>query len=171
MAGHPITARMAVELRRRTAERFADSPSATPLDYVADYVAAGSTLTALARELGVSHSLVMDWLRRQHGADTVRETMRAARETGAHVLVEQGLDIADAATAETVNVARLQVSTRQWVAERWNARELASKPANVALQVNVGTLMLDALRQPVSVLQSALDTAIPAPAKLLSDGN
>jgi DNA-binding transcriptional ArsR family regulator len=169
MAGTPITSRMAAELMRRTADRFADTP-ATALDYVADWCASGKTLTALARDLNVSHSLVMNHLRREYGAEVVSDTMRAARETGAHVLVDQGLDIADAATPETAQVARLQVATRQWVAERWNARELAAKPASVAVQVNVGALMLEALRQPVSALPIALETAIVAPANLLTDG-
>jgi len=113
----------------------------------------------------------MNYLRRKCGVDAVRETLRAARETGAHVLVEQSLDISDAATPESAQVARLQVTSRQWVAERWNARELAAKGATVAVQVNVGALMLDALRQPVADLQPALDTAIAEPANLLSAGN
>lgn len=157
-----------MDLRRRTVERFADDAGATALDYVADWIAAGNTLTALAKQLGVSTTLVSAYLRREYGADLTRDTLRAAREHGAHVLTDQSLDIADAATPETVNVARVQIATRQWTAERWNARELGAKTANVAVQVNVGALMLEALRQPVATLQPATENAIAEQADVLS---
>ena len=160
--------RVVAELRRRTVERFPDDASASELDYVASWVADGRTLTALAHELVCSHSLVMGYLRRKCGADVVASVMREARETGAHVLVEDALDIADAATEENVQVARLRTTTRTWVAERWNARELASKGPSVALQVNVGTLMLEALRQPAIDALPAITSAIAEPADVVS---
>ncbi len=168
MSGRPVTNRMAAELRRRTLERF-DDPNATVLDYCADWVASGQTMAKLARELEVSHSLVMTFLRHEHGTDVVRDVMRDARETGAHVLAEQSIDIADAATPDDVQVARLRAGTRQWVAERWNARELASKSATTAVQINVGALLLDALRQPIESLRAIESARTPEP-KLLTEG-
>jgi AraC-like DNA-binding protein len=164
MAGSPKKKALRIELERRTREEWPDELERTHLDYVADWQANGKTLRSLCDQLAVSPNMLHTHLRDTYGVGTVRDVLARAREAGAHLFAEESIDIADAATEDDVQVARLQVSTRQWVAERWNPKELGGqKGAN--LIVNVGSLMLEALRQPAP---SAIPSAIVEDAEVLS---
>lgn len=167
MAGSPVKRRLAAELELRARAEFPEDPSANALDYVARWQAGGNTLRKLCKELSVSAPMLSDYLRITYGAPETRAALSRAREYGAHQLVEQALEIADEATILDVQVARLRVQTNQWVAERWNAAEMGTKPAGASLTVNIGSLMLDALRQPIPA-PSAIASAIAIPADVLS---
>src|SRR5205823_1418744 len=75
-------------------------------------VAEGRTLIALAAELGVSRQIVSKLL----NSDEHAEALRKARKLAASVYAEESMQIADTATPETVQVAKLQVDTRRWTA-------------------------------------------------------
>lgn len=156
---------MLADLDQRTADWFGeDNAEATHLDYVAAWQAEGKTLSQLALELRISWEMIKDHLNRKHGREETNARLTRAREEGAHRLAEQSLDIADKARPEDVQVARLQVSTRQWVAEKWNARELGQKQG-ATVQINVGALMLAALQAPPP---TAIPAAIADEAEVLS---
>jgi len=168
MPGSPKKRAMILELERRTLLEFPDEPEATILDYVVRWQSNGKTLSKLCLELEVSWELLKDTLNRKWGRDEVNARLSRAREDAAHRLADETLDIADAATDDNVQAARLQVSTRQWVAERWN-RELAPNK-QAGIQINIGTLMLEALRQPPPPVP-AIAAAIVEEAQLLSADN
>jgi hypothetical protein len=113
--------------------------------------------------------MLSDYLRNTYGVADRDAKLRAARENAAHLLAEHALEIADAAKPEDAQVARLQVSTRQWVAERWNRKEFGQdRSSSAVVNVSIGSLMLDALRQPVAIEAPAIVGAIAEPAEVLS---
>jgi hypothetical protein len=58
---------------------------------------------------------------------------------------------------------------RQWLAERFNPERFGSRAPSVAVSMNVGALMLDALRQPRPSRPLASTRSLPSPAlKLLA---
>lgn len=154
------------ELERRTRAEWPDEPQRTQLEWVSQYQAGGGLLKTLADEMKCSSAYLREYLRVKYGADAVRDALRRAREEGAHSLVEEALVKADGATPENANAVRLQVQTRQWVAERWNASELGGAK-QAGIQINIGTLMLEALRQPPPA-PPAIAAAIVEEAEVLS---
>jgi hypothetical protein len=167
MPGSPKKAAMLAELERRTRTEFPDEADATHLDYVCRWQAEGKLAIGLARELGVSWELLRDYLYRKFGHENTATKLSRAREAGAYILVEESLELADEATEDNVQVKRLQVQTTQWVAEKWNARELGSKQ-QAGTVINIGTLMLDALRQPPPPNPFAIASVIVEDAQLVS---
>ena len=61
------------------------------------------------------------------------------------------LDIADSATNEEVNLAKLRIQTRHWTAERWNAPAYAQQKGQ-QVSINIQGMRMDALRH-VEVLE------------------
>ena len=169
MPGSPLKRAVSAELERRTRTEWPDEPERTQLEWVAQYQAGGGLLKTLADECKCSPAFLREYLRVKFGADAVRDALRRAREEGAHSLVEEALIKADVATPENANAVRLQVQTRQWVAERWNAAELGGQKQQ-GMTINIGTLMLEALRQP-SPPVSGIAAAIVEEAQLLSADN
>ena len=71
------------------------------------------------------------------------------------------MQIADEVPAdrEQIAKAKLRVDTRLWAAERWNRDELGKAP-EVALQLNINALHLDAMRvQRIPAKESAVPIA------------
>ena len=68
-----------------------------------------------------------------------------ARAKAADHLVAETIEIADQTDIEEVNKARLRVTTRQWVAERWNPAAYAQNKMP-SVQVNLSGMRLDVLR-------------------------
>jgi hypothetical protein len=171
MAGSPKKAAMLAELERRTRTEFPDEPEATHLDYVARWQAGGDTGLKLAKELGVSWELLKDNLDRKYGRETVNTQLSRAREAGAHRRVDMALDIADEISdepsKEEIAKARVQIQANQWVAEKWNARELGAKQG-AGTVINIGTLMLDALMQPPPPNPFVIPAVIAEDAQLVS---
>jgi hypothetical protein len=126
-------------------------PGATVLDYACKFVAEGGRIgqlaTLLAQDLGepVSRPFVSGIL--NNLTDDAKSRLAEARRESAMALVEEAAQIADDAepTTGAVQKARLQVGTRQWMAERFAPEEFGGKPGVV---VDMGQLFLEALRQP-----------------------
>ena len=169
MTGSPMKRALRAELERRTRAAWPEELERTHLDYVADWQAQGKFLKTLAAELKVSVPYLKEYLRLSFGGSTVSETLSRAREEGAHIHAEEALEIADEADEDNVQVKRLQMQSRQWLTEKWNAREFGSKQG-VNVNINVGQLMLTALQAPVPAIEapSAIVTAIAEPADVLS---
>jgi hypothetical protein len=88
-------------------------------------------------------------------ADVSDRTLSRARAGGSYRLLDESLSIADGVQSKNdVPAARLQVSARQFVIEKWNAAELGQK-AGASLTLNVTQLHLAAL-------QAVSNSAVPA---------
>jgi len=153
LAGNPRRRAIAVELEIR-ARNTADDETHTPLDYVAEWVESGKTLVKLALELSnasntdVTVPAIMAYLRKQYGHQAVDQRVTNARKASAHTLAEEALQIVDDADdgdANTLRKAEMQANKRLWMAERFNRAELGNE-RGVSVQINVGSLHLDAMR-------------------------
>ena len=82
---------------------------------------------------------VMRWLQKD---EAFREQYRESREIQAEILFDQLADIADAATPEDVNVAKLRIWTRQWIASRLNAKKYGDKPSEVTVNSTVNNFVV-----------------------------
>jgi len=142
------------------------------LHYVCARVTSGASLKALSLELStsigrpISYERLMRFLYDRYAVESVDSAIDAARVRASHVLADESLEIADAATPETAQVARVKVNQRNWLAERYNRKQYGQdKGSTVNVQLNVSTLHLEALQriEASTVLQA--DST-----KALSDG-
>lgn len=154
---------MIEELEKRTRlyfeiEEGEDNPHSN-LDYVVAQTEQGTTLTELAEDISgsikveIGRELISSYLRSTFDDTEIRLT--EARALASHALVEQAIKLVDQPAYTTVSVSRAasRARTRQWTAERWNAKELGqSKQQGITL--NIGTLHLDALRAPNHATQA-----------------
>ena len=118
------------------------------LEVILDRVADGETVTAIARDLGVSRAMLGNWLNHERRV----EQYALAKRRAAGALVEQSLDIVDEADPSTVQVAKLRADTRRWIASKLDRESWGEdKGPTVAIQIN--DLHLGALRQGGRVLE------------------
>jgi len=89
-------------------------------DIICDRLSEGESLLAISREKDMpSYSTVLRWL---DASEEFRGKYARARDVQQDYLIEEAGEIADRATPETVQVARLRCEQR-----RWNAAKLAPK--------------------------------------------
>ena len=107
-----------------------------------DAICAGMLTKDLCAQLGVSVSAFDRWVKR--GGEGRAGAYAHARARGGQSLAEETVSIADGATAADVQVARLRVDTRKWLAGTVN--DDYSTKAQPAVNIDLGSLALDALR-------------------------
>jgi hypothetical protein len=153
MAGRPKRRAMIDELERRTREEFGDEPEATHLDYVVRWVASGGTVIGLLADMGdvvsdVKRAMLMSYLELQYGAEVSRR-MSEARIEGAHSMVEDAAEIVEGTKPykDDIALSKLRADTKNFIASRWNRAVYGEPKAGVAVQVNLGSAFLDALRR------------------------
>ena len=111
-------------------------------EWLLEEVAKGRTLRSIAEEVGITQPKLCGYLREEKR----RELYARAREAAAGALVEQSLEIVDAADPATVQVAKLRADTRRWIAGKYDRATWGDdRGPTVAIQIN--GLHLDALRQ------------------------
>src|SRR5690606_28771939 len=134
-------------VRRAILERGED---ATPLDYVLDRIASGTTLKELAAELsaGSPHEYFPAQVKAVCGEyardeSALEARFRSARAIAAELFVEEAKSLADNALPikEHIAKAKLQVQTRQWIAEKFDPERFGQPKTQVA--ISIGTLHLD----------------------------
>ena len=108
-----------------------------------DALESGTLTKALCQQLGVHVSTFNRWVER--GGEERTAAYARARARGAHSIAEDALTIADEATPGDVQVARLRVDTRKWMAAKLNPDEYSDKQ-QPAVNIDLGSLALDALR-------------------------
>jgi len=113
----------------------------------------GMAIARICTVLGVGRKALDLWLDMPENAEAVTR----ARARAATDLACETLEIADNATPEQANVAKIRIASRQWIAERWNAQVYAQQRAP-AVNISIGGLRLDALRH-VEVVNDELSTA------------
>lgn len=153
---------MIAELERRTREEMYDG--ATHLDYAESWVASGRSILQLANEISAATKLDIfrEALRRylyELDPGKAQERLDRARAQCAYGLIESANTIADGAKEESIGVARLQVQTRQWTAERYN-RDAFGTPKGPNISISIHGLHLDALRARTVSEQDAIPAAI-----------
>jgi hypothetical protein len=110
---------------------------------IVDRISQGETVLGLARTLGISHTAFYDWVDR--GGEARAAALARARARGGQSLAEQTLEIADSASPQEAQVAKLRVDTRRWLASKMN-EEYGDKQQPL-VNIDLGSMALDALRK------------------------
>ena len=110
---------------------------------IVDRLSQGETVLGLARTLGISHTAFYDWVDR--GGEARAAALARARARGGQSLAEETLEIADSATPQEAQVAKLRVDTRRWLASKMN-EEYGDKQQPL-VNIDLGSMALDALRK------------------------
>ena len=116
------------------------------IDWFIERIAGGGTVRALSKELEFSEHVIYKWLHQ----DPERSAMvKAARKIAAERLADEALELADNVEADTVAIAKVreQISVRKWRAAAFDPAVWATNKPQMAVQVNVGSQHLDALRK------------------------
>ncbi len=111
---------------------------------IVDRLSQGETVLGLARTLGISHTAFYDWVDR--GGEARAAALARARARGGQSLAEQTLDIADNASPQEAQVAKLRVDTRRWLASKMAPDEYGDKQQPL-VNIDLGSMALDALRK------------------------
>ena len=110
---------------------------------IVDRLSQGETVLGLARTLGISHTAFYDWVDR--GGEARAAALARARARGGQSLAEETLEIADSASPQEAQVAKLRVDTRRWLASKMN-EEYGDKQQPL-VNIDLGSMALDALRK------------------------
>lgn len=168
MAGQPKRRAMIDMLEQRTRDYFewdGTTPQPTTLDYVAVWIEDGKTLKELAFDMGqalgyeIGRERVSAYLRDAFGTAIVDETLANARTRASHSMVDDTLHIADTATPEQHQTARVRINARQWVAEKLNRADYGSVK-QLSVSGSIGLMHLTAL-QAVPARATAIVTGTP----------
>ena len=111
---------------------------------ILDRLSQGDTVLGVARALGISHTAFYDWVDRVGEARAA--ALARARARGGQSLAEETLEIADAASPQEAQVAKLRVDTRRWLASKMAPDEYGDKQQPL-VNIDLGSLALDALRK------------------------
>lgn len=112
------------------------------MDKVREHMATGKSLAAIAEVLGVRPEALLVFVKLPENA----ERYRLGRAERALALVEQALDIVDAADAGDVRIVKLRVDTRKWLAAHLDPGRFGDSRAAQA-GVTVDDVHLDLLRR------------------------
>ena len=112
-------------------------------DDILEFIASGGTISALCKVLGVGNTTFDRWVER--GGETRKAAYARARTRAAQSLAEQTIDIADAATIQEVQLAKLRCDRRAWLASKLS-EEFSDKQAPL-VNIDLGSMALDALRK------------------------
>lgn len=169
MAGQPRKRAMVTELTRRA--NLADQ---TPLEYVADWVESGKTITQLVKainqkleledETGVTRAMLSRYVNHELEGTQV---LADARSEGSHGMAESAVEIIDTPAENKVEAAqrKTQAEIRLRLAGFWNRAEYGEqKGPQVNVNFDMGQMHLDALRQrsvPTVQAQPALEAGEP----------
>lgn len=129
-------------------------------------VADGETLQEIANSLGIERCVLSTLANKGPN----RQRMIEARTRAATVLVEDARDIADRATPEDVQVARLRVDVRTWTAKTWDRQQYGDKPTPQVV-VDLREMHLAAARAHQAQLQAQKATRALMPPEPVPDGN
>jgi transposase-like protein len=110
---------------------------------IVDRLSQGETVLGVARALGISHTAFYDWVDR--GGEARAAALARARARGGQSLAEETLEIADNASPQEAQVAKLRVDTRRWLASKMN--EDYNDKQQPLVNIDLGSMALDALRK------------------------
>ena len=113
-------------------------------DAIIEFIASGGTISALCKLLGVGNTTFDRWV--EKGGETRMAAYARARVRAGQSLAEQTIDIADAASPQEAQVAKLRVDTRRWLASKQAPDEYGDKQQPL-VNIDLGSMALDALRK------------------------
>ena len=113
-------------------------------DAILEFIASGGTISALCKLLAIGNTTFDRWV--EKGGETRRTAYARARVRAGQSLAEQTIDIADAATPQDAQVAKLRVDTRRWLASKQAPDEYGDKQQPL-VNIDLGSMALDALRK------------------------
>ena len=107
-----------------------------------DHISEGKTVNSVIKSLDISIGGFYKWIEKdaQRG-----ELLARARTRGGRSLAEQTLEIADSASPQEAQVAKLRVDTRRWLASKLS--EEFSDKQQPLVNIDLGSMALDALRK------------------------
>jgi transposase-like protein len=124
------------------------------VERVEELLESAMPIAQVCRELRVGKRALFEWL------DTPERSglLARARARAAHLLAEDALTIADQAEVDQVQVSRLRVDTRKWLAAKWNAGAYGEQRGPL-VNIDLGSLFLGAAKAaaPVALEQDAGD--------------
>jgi len=129
---------------------------AIPEDMIWSLLEQGRTITQVCYEIGVGKKALQDWL---NEVDPDDSKITRARAKAATNYAMQALEIADSSEPEQAAKARLQIQTRQWIAERWDRKTYGTQ-SGPQITLNVTDLRLSALRH-AEVVEDLSTDAVP----------
>jgi hypothetical protein len=108
-----------------------------------DHISQGKTIDSVIRSMDISIGGFYKWIEK----DAKRgELLARARTRGGRSLAEQTLEIADSASPQEAQVAKLRVDTRRWLASKQAPDEYGDKQQPL-VSIDLGSMALDALRK------------------------
>lgn len=127
-----------------TREMFAKIEEMGGNDKILERVASGETLTAIAKELGVSRGFFSWKINKVPG---MKEALEKARKARAEAWADEALEIADNVpeNPNAIGKAKLRVEQRRWLASVNDPETYGQKKSEV--NISIGALHLDALRK------------------------
>jgi len=94
-------------------------------DLICEQIASGKSLMRICENPDMPKPrTVYRWLREM---DDFRHNYENAKEDQADAMVEEMLEIGNSADSENVQVARLQIDTRKWVASKFKSKRYGDK--------------------------------------------
>jgi hypothetical protein len=132
-----------VERSEMYVKRKADIAMLESIDkeIVFSMIEVGKSIANVCIEMGISKRALDTWIEDNgYEPDILRARVRAA-----DLLACETVEIADTISDDNPSKPMHRIRTRQWLAERWDAKTYGAKQA--AVTVNIGNLRLDALRQ------------------------
>ena len=128
---------------------------AMPEDMIWSLLEQGRTITQVCYEIGVGKKALQDWF---NEVDPDDSKITRARAKAATNYAMQALEIADSSEPEQAAKARLQIQTRQWIAERWDRKTYGTQ-TGPQITLNITDLRLNALRHAEVVEDLSTDAA------------
>jgi hypothetical protein len=154
LPGRPRQRAVHAELLRLAREKLGDG--ATTLDFAEAYCAEGGNLSQLARDLTASmgigavgrETVRLAVYQDEAEAGEAEARLKSARARGSHALIEESQDLADTALVNRDAIAKVKLQTdiRARMAKAYDRDTWGDSPS-IALQINAGSLHLDALRR------------------------
>lgn len=129
---------------------------AMPEDMIWSLLEQGRTITQVCYEIGVGKKALQDWF---NEVDPDDSKITRARAKAATNYAMQALEIADSSEPEQAAKARLQIQTRQWIAERWDRKTYGTQ-TGPQITLNITDLRLNALRH-AEVVEDLSTDAVP----------
>lgn len=93
------------------------TPDQAATAYLLSFTENGGRLSQLALQLGVSRFLLQRWI---WGDAERKQSYARARADSSHALVDEGGDLLDSATRDTIAVANARAGWRKWLASKYD---------------------------------------------------
>ena len=121
-------------------------------DAVGELLEQGKSLTDICKTLAVSKRALTDWL----DAPEQSGLLSRARARAADQLAAETLAIADSATPEETQVARLRTDVRRWLASKW-APSVYGEQKGPLVNINLAGMHGESLRKITGEVIESLD--------------